>query len=127
MASSGAAADGGVPANRAARALFEALLKDPAATHFKVLPDPLLYTDYYAAISRPVALAEIGVALRSGRYTLHDITRDLRRMVSNAKKYNRPDAQVYEDALALEVSLIPGAKQPTLTIFVCLHPSRAHP
>ena len=95
----------GVPLNQAARALFDVLMKDPAAHHFKVLPDPILYPDYYTMISRPLALADIGRFLTAGKYTLIDITRDLRRMVSNAKKYNRPDAQVYIDALALEVSI----------------------
>ncbi len=94
----------GIPQNQAARTLFDVLMKDPAAHHFKVLPDPLLYPDYYTMITRPLALADIGRFMIIGKYTLIDITRDLRRMVSNAKKYNRPDAQVYVDALALEVS-----------------------
>jgi hypothetical protein len=102
---------GRAPANTAARALYAVLIKDKAAHHFKVLPDPLLYPDYYGAISRPIALADIGRMLTAGKYTLVDITRDLRRMVSNAKKYNKPEAQVYVDALALEVRSSAGGRR----------------
>jgi hypothetical protein len=101
--SSASSASSGIPANSASRALYAILLEDEASHHFKVRPDPLLYPDYYHAISKPIALADIQRSITGGRYPLHEMTRDLRRMISNAKKYNRPDAQVYLDALALEV------------------------
>ena len=91
--------------NLAARQLLTVILADPGATHFKVLPDPILYPDYYAFISRPIALADINTSINSGPYSLPDMTRDLRRMFANAKKYNKPEAQVYQDALALEVRI----------------------
>lgn len=90
--------------NQAARALYEILVKDTAATHFKVLPDPIIYPDYYAVITRPVCLADLWKFITAGRYALNDAQRDLRRMIANAKRYNRPDAPVYSDALSLEVS-----------------------
>jgi len=90
--------------NLAARRIFDAVLKDPAAQPFKVLPDPYIYPEYYAVISRPIALADIrDFAAAPAQYSMEDVQRDLRRMVANAKKYNLPESQIYLDALALEV------------------------
>jgi hypothetical protein len=41
-------------------------------------------------------------AISTGRYTLADMQRDIRRMIANAKKYNKPEALVYQDSLELE-------------------------
>lgn len=90
--------------NLGARKLFDEIVNDPAAVHFKVLPDVLLYPSYYDVIPRPVCLADINMAIASGaRYTVADMARDLRRMIANAKKFNLPESQVYLDALVLEV------------------------
>lgn len=90
--------------NIGARKLYDVLIGEPCSQHFKVLPDVLLYPNYYEFIPRPVSLADINMAINSGaRYTVEDMTRDLKRMVSNAKRYNVPESQVYADALALEV------------------------
>jgi hypothetical protein len=95
--------------NLAARRIFDAVLKDPAAQPFKVLPDPYIYPEYYAVISRPIALADIrDFAAAPAQYSMEDVQRDLRRMVANAKKYNLPESQIYLDALALEVRAEPG-------------------
>jgi hypothetical protein len=99
-------------ANRGARRLYDILTRDPAAVHFKTLPDVLLYPGYYEAIARPVCLADINMAIASGaKYSVDDMARDLRRMLTNAKKFNAQDAPVYADALALEVrwAAAPGA------------------
>jgi len=102
MAAAAAAASGG---NTSARKLYDVLIASPAAAHFKVLPDPLLYPSYYAVIARPVCLADINILIGgAARYSLADMLRDLRRMVGNAKRYNVPESQVYQDALVLEVS-----------------------
>ena len=53
-------------------------------------------------IKRPVSLAEINRQIHSSRYTLQDMQRDIRRMLANAKKYNRPEAVVYQDSLEME-------------------------
>lgn len=53
-------------------------------------------------IKRPVSLADMGRQIHSVRYTLADMQRDMRRMLANAKKYNRPEAVVYQDSLELE-------------------------
>ena len=93
-----------VDANNSARRLLDALLASPAAAHFKVLPDPILYPNYYVVIARPVCLADMSARVNSAaRYTLADMVRDVRRMLTNAKRYNMPDSQVYQDALLLEV------------------------
>lgn len=62
----------------------------------------MLQTDYYTVIKRPVSLAEISVQIEVSRYSLTDMQRDIRRMIANAKKYNRPEAVVYQDSLELE-------------------------
>ncbi len=92
--------------NSASRALYEKLASHASAEHFKVLPDPVLFPDYYYFIRHPVALSDMARAMRSGRYTLADMQRDIRRMIANAKKYNKPEAVVYQDSLELEVRSI---------------------
>jgi hypothetical protein len=90
-------------ANAAARELMLRLCAEPSAEHFKILPDPVLFPDYYFFIRHPVALSDMARAIDQGRYTLADMQRDIRRMISNAKKYNKPEAVVYQDSLELEV------------------------
>ena len=92
--------------NSASRALYEKLASHASAEHFKVLPDPVLFPDYYYFIRHPVALSDMARAMRSGRYTLADMQRDIRRMIANAKKYNKPEAVVYQDSLELEVRIL---------------------
>lgn len=92
--------------NSAARVLYERLSAHASAEHFKVLPDPVLFPDYYYFIRHPVALSDMARAMMTGRYTLADMQRDIRRMIANAKKYNKPEAVVYQDSLELEVSCI---------------------
>jgi len=89
--------------NSAARELYARLSLVPSAEHFKILPDPVLFPDYYFYIRHPVALSDMARAMSTGRYTLVDMQRDIRRMIANAKKYNKPEAVVYQDSLELEV------------------------
>ncbi len=89
--------------NAAARLLLEKLAWLPCAASFKVLPDPIVHSEYYVTIKRPLALSDMARAMTTGRYSLVDMQRDLRRMLANAKRYNKPEAQVYADALELEV------------------------
>lgn len=89
--------------NVAARRICDVLIADSASRFFRVLPDCFIDVDYYACIPRPLALADLrDLAMGPGRYTLADIQRDLRRMISNAKKFNLPQSQIYTDAMALE-------------------------
>jgi hypothetical protein len=119
------------PKNSAARKLFDLLIADPCVGPFKVLPDPYLYPLYYQVcvrvnaddkprpsretpssgslalvqvITRPISFADINLTINGPhRYSLLDMQKDLRRMISNAKKYNIPESEVYQDALVLEV------------------------
>ena len=101
-ASSDAAED--VPRNNSARKLLDGLLADKCSQHFKVLPDPILYSQYYNVITRPISLADVSMCINGpARYSLTDVTRDLRRMISNAKRYNVAESQVFQDALVMEV------------------------
>ena len=77
---------------------------DTTPTHYPYHA-PTAQTDYYAFIKRPVALSDIATSIDSGRYTLLDMQRDIRRMIANAKRYNKPEAVVYQDSLELEVSV----------------------
>jgi hypothetical protein len=63
---------------------------------------PPAQADYYSVIKRPVCLGDMSRQMNSARYTLADMQRDIRRMLANAKKYNRPEAVVYQDSLELE-------------------------
>lgn len=92
-----------MPPNEAARALYDILIKEESSRHFKSLPDPLLYPEYYEVIPSPVSLASVMQRIITQKYTLADMQKDLRRMITNARKYNRPDAPVYVDSLTLEV------------------------
>ena len=94
--------EGGPPPNAASKALYEALAEQPCALHFRVLPDPIIFSDYYAIVKKPVCLTDMFRAMSHARYTLGDMQRDIRRMIANAKKYNKPEAVVYQDALELE-------------------------
>ena len=94
------------PRNSAARKLFDIIMREPCVAHFKVLPDPYLYPQYYQVITRPVSFADINMLISNGRtrYSLDDIQKDVRRMILNAKKYNTTESEVYQDALMLEVT-----------------------
>ena len=92
------------PKNSAARKLFDAIMRDPCVVHFKVLPDPYLYPQYYHVITRPISFADINMLIGGRvRYSLDDMQKDVRRMIFNAKKYNTTESDVYQDALMLEV------------------------
>lgn len=69
------------------------------ATLFLELPDRDELPDYYEVIKLPVALETIEAKLKRNAYpTISTIESDLKRMVQNAKDYNDPKSEVYEDA-----------------------------
>lgn len=76
----------------------------------------MLFPDYYFYIRHPVALSDMARAMDSGRYSLADMQRDIRRMISNAKKYNKPEAVVYQDSLELEVRGVSGPVRKSLRL-----------
>lgn len=69
------------------------------ATLFLELPDREELPDYYEVIKLPVALSTIEAKLKRNEYpTISTIESDLKRMVQNAKDYNDPKSEVYQDA-----------------------------
>ena len=106
--------------NSATRALYDRIMGEPSSQHFRVLPDPILYADYYRIVKKPLALADMNRAMSLGRYTLESMTRDMRRMLANARRYNKPEAVAFQDAVELEVRRATGsgrarARAPPLT------------
>ena len=69
------------------------------ATAFLELPSRDDYPDYYVAIRLPVALDTIAAKLQRNAYpTVTTLESDLKRMVQNAKEYNAPKSDIFEDA-----------------------------
>jgi hypothetical protein len=96
------------------------------------LPDPMVFPDYYSLIQRPICLAHIArkvhgtppsdeassdtidsesseegmASSRGGRFGLSALMRDLRRMSSNAKRYNSSQSRAYQYSLGLDRAII---------------------
>lgn len=67
--------------------------------HFEKLPDKALYPDYYTEIKEPMAVDLIKRKSKRKKYTSVDhFMRDIDLMFNNAKLYNQPDSQLYQDA-----------------------------
>ncbi|KAJ3339962.1 hypothetical protein HDU93_007625 [Gonapodya sp. JEL0774] len=73
------------------------------ASMFVQLPSRIEYPDYYRVIEEPISLKEINRSIELGRYgTLDQLKRDVDLMFRNAKTYNAPKSQIYEDATQLQ-------------------------
>uniref|UniRef100_A0A093V0T9 Protein polybromo-1 n=2 Tax=Talaromyces marneffei PM1 TaxID=1077442 RepID=A0A093V0T9_TALMA len=77
------------------------------ASNFYELPDKKKYPDYYKVIGLPISLNQVIVSERNNqmdklnkhRYaTLTELESDLKRLVSNAKKYNEKGTMLFADA-----------------------------
>mgnify|MGYP002036170107 CR=1 FL=1 len=67
------------------------------------LPDREDWPDYYKLIKAPIALSTIRDRVKAGKYRKWELFEaELSRVFSNAKKYNDPDSEVYEDADVME-------------------------
>ncbi|QVM06491.1 hypothetical protein D8B26_001199 [Coccidioides posadasii str. Silveira] len=67
--------------------------------HFEKLPDKALYPDYYTEIREPMAVDLIKRKSKRKKYASVDhFMRDIDLMFNNAKTYNQPDSQLYQDA-----------------------------
>ena len=100
--------------NLASRRLYEYLLADPSHEPFLEKPDRDIYQDYYKTILKPIALEDMWESMAGKghvRYTLSDMQRDFRRMIANAKRYNRADSLIYQFALTLERVSRKGVKE----------------
>ncbi|KAI8975321.1 hypothetical protein BDF20DRAFT_914267 [Mycotypha africana] len=79
-------------------------LKDPDEDYelcalFMELPSREEYPDYYETIKQPISLEEMKKKIDAKQYKyLSQFKSDLTQMVTNAKKYNIKESQVYEDA-----------------------------
>jgi hypothetical protein len=71
----------------------------PIATEFLSLPDRDLIPEYYDIIKLPVALETIEEKLKRDAYpTVSALEGDLKRLVQNAKDFNDPRSEIFEDA-----------------------------
>lgn len=69
------------------------------AEQFLTLPPRDELPDYYAFTRLPVALDNIEAKLQRNAYpTMTAVESDFKRMVQNAKDYNAPKSDIYEDA-----------------------------
>ena len=66
---------------------------------FEVSPDPEEFPDYYDAVQHPIDLETIRHRVQCLYYTtLHDFCRDVQQLVRNAKLFNAPRSEAYQDA-----------------------------
>ena len=97
------------------QALFDAIVRARDTdgrlfcVHFLELPSEEELPMYYKVIPNPVSLADVASKMASTRtrYSYRELLKDLRRMFTNAKKFNEPACQVYRDAVVLQVPLFP--------------------
>lgn len=81
-------------------------------TPFMRLPNKRYYPDYYTEIKNPISLSKIQSKIRSGNYKeTTQLVEDLNVMFENAKKYNRPDSKIYEDACNMQKVMRAKAKE----------------
>ncbi|KAI7905845.1 uncharacterized protein BX663DRAFT_497836 [Cokeromyces recurvatus] len=70
---------------------------------FLELPSKVEYPDYYDVIKHPIALEDMKAKIDAKEYTLlSQFKADIELMISNAKKYNIKESQVYEDAIKIQ-------------------------
>lgn len=65
---------------------------------FMDLPDKEAYPDYYTYIEQPISLSEIKQRAEEDQDAPEEIVSDLKRMCTNALRYNAEGSEVYEDA-----------------------------
>ena len=69
------------------------------ATEFLTLPDEDELPEYYEVIKLPVALETIEHKLKRNQYpTVTTVESDFKRLIQNAKDFNDPKSEIYEDA-----------------------------
>ncbi len=76
---------------------------------FLELPTKKIYPDYYNFIADPIAMDMIEKRVATHAYSsLKDLSTDVALLAKNAKTYNEDGSMLYNDAIAIEVSLGPG-------------------
>ena len=74
-----------------------------ACMHFQTIPSEDEAPGYRDVVSQPISLSDIDEKIQTFKYSSWiKLTSDLKRMLSNAKKYNEAHSKVYEDAVILE-------------------------
>ena len=74
-----------------------------ACMHFQTIPSEDEAPGYRDVVSQPISLSDIDGKIQTFKYSSWiKLTSDLKRMLSNAKKYNEAHSKVYEDAVILE-------------------------
>ncbi|KAG2219089.1 hypothetical protein INT45_005820, partial [Circinella minor] len=72
------------------------------STLFLQLPSKRQYPDYYEVIKNPIALSNIKTKIDQKEYkSVSELKADIDLMVSNAKRYNIKESQVYQDAVKI--------------------------
>lgn len=71
----------------------------PISEAFLTLPPRHELPEYYDQIKLPIAIDTIEAKLRRGAYpTVTTVESDVKRMIQNAKDFNMPKSEIYEDA-----------------------------
>jgi hypothetical protein len=71
---------------------------------FMQLPSRKLYPDYYAAIVEPMSLRMVKQKVdEEAVVSLEDFRKDMDLIFTNAKTYNEPGSEIFEDATFLQV------------------------
>lgn len=72
------------------------------AQTFATLPPKQVYPQYYEVITNPIDLRMIAQRILNGTYhTFGEVERDFVQMGRNAKHFNEPRSQIYQDAVTL--------------------------
>lgn len=73
---------------------------------FVDLPSMRDYPDYYEVITNPIDMKSIRDRIENDRYkNTNELVKDFKQLFSNAREYNEPDSQIYEDADNLQALL----------------------
>lgn len=71
--------------------------------NFEKLPDKASHREYYDAISDPVSLESMKRRMKRKKYHSFDqAIADLETMFENAKRWNQPGSEIYQDAVELQ-------------------------
>lgn len=86
--------------------------------HFQSVPTSLEAKLYHEIIEDPISLSNIYTGIQRGKYaSVASLTKDIKRCIKNAKKYNHAQSEIYKDAQGLEKVLLKAiSKQSAQTL-----------
>jgi hypothetical protein len=89
-----------------------------ASEHFHSVPTSLEAKHYHTVIKQPVGLANIYTRIQRGDYpNVLALTKDIKRCITNARRYNHKGSEIYQDATQLDKALSRAmSKQSTQTL-----------